>query len=212
MFTDEQLAAALQCPVTRAARWAPHLERAMQRFGITTGKRAALFLAQIGHESLGLARLEENLNYSAARLLEVFDKHFDARTAAAYARQPARIANRVYANRMGNGDEASGDGFRYRGRCPTQLTGRDNYARYGNMIGVDLVGHPDRALEVEIGAQVSAAYWRDCGLNALADAGDVLSISRRINLGTIRTTRMPHGMADRNLRSRRALDTLGVAA
>jgi putative chitinase len=211
VFNDEQLAAALKCPVARATRWAPHLRRSMQRNGITTGRRVAQFLAALGHESLGLARVEENLNYSEARLLEVFPKYFDRSTAAAYARQPERIANRVYANRMGNGPAASGDGFRYRGRSPIQLTGRDNYRAMGELLDHPLLEQPDLALREDVGSDIAAAWWRARGLNALADAADVLAISRVINLGTQRTTRMPIGMADRADRARNAMAALGVA-
>lgn len=211
MFTDQQLAQAVSCPIGRAARWAPHLKAAMQRFGITTARRAAHFLAQIGHESAGLSRVEENLSYSAARLLEVFPTHFNRVTAVEYARQPERIANRVYARRMGNGDERSGDGWRYRGRCPIQLTGRDNYRRMGELLGLPLLDMPQLAIETDTGALIAAAWWRENGLNALADADDVLAVSRRINCGTVRTTRVPNGLADRIERTKRAKAALGVA-
>jgi len=211
MFTDEQLAAALQCPVARATRWAPDLRRAMERNGITTGRRVAQFLAQLGHESIGLARLEENLSYSAQRLLEVFPDYFTPETAPLYARQPAKIANRVYGGRMGNGSESSCDGYRYRGRSPMQLTGLDNYAWMGGLIGQPLVEQPDLALRVDVGSQIAAAYWRARGCNALADGADVLAISRVINIGTHRTRRTPIGMADRSQRARRAMTVLQVA-
>ncbi|HEY5804853.1 MAG TPA: glycoside hydrolase family 19 protein [Lysobacter sp.] len=210
MFTDAQLAAAVQCPIARAARWQPHLVRSMTRFGITTRKRAAHFLAQLGHESLGLSRVEENLNYSAARLLEVFDRYFTRETAATYARQPELIANRVYANRNGNGDERSGDGWMFRGRCPIQLTGKDNYAAIGSAIGQPLVEQPALAIELAVGADISAAYWQATGLSGLADIDDVLAVSRRINLGTVKTGRMPNGVADRIERTKRAKAALGV--
>lgn len=211
MFTDAQLAAAVQCPLSRASRWLPHLQAAMKRYGITTKLRAACFLAQLGHESLGLSRTEENLNYSAQRLLEVFDGYFTKINVAAYARQPQKIANRVYAKRMGNGDEASGHGWRYRGRCPIQLTGLDNYRWLAELTGLPLVEKPDTALELQAGADIAAAYWRGTGLNALADANDVLGLSRKINLGTTKTKRMPHGLADRIDRTKRAKAALGVA-
>lgn len=211
MFTETQLAAALQCPLARAARWRPHLAASMQRFGITTRRRAVHFLAQLGHESGGLSRVEENLNYSAGRLLEVFDGHFNGATAADYAHHPERIANRVYANRNGNGPESSGHGWRYRGRCPIQLTFLSNYAHMGQLLGLPLVEQPDLALELEVGANIAAAYWRDRGLNALADGDDVLAISRRINLGTTNTKRMPNGLADRIARTKRARIALEAA-
>ena len=210
MFTDPQLAAAVGCPVARAARWTAPLYRAMTRCGITTRRRAVHFLAQIGHESAGLSRTEENLNYSAQRLREIWPSRFTAELAADYARKPERIANRVYAKRMGNGPESSGDGWRYRGRSPIQLTGRDNYTRMAEQTGLPLVDMPALAIEVEEGALIAATWWQANGLNVLADAGDILAVSRRVNLGTTKTTRTPHGLQDRIDRTRRAAAALGV--
>src|SRR3546814_11910437 len=110
---------------------------------MTTSLRWCHFIAQIAHESAGLSRTTENLNYSAAGLRKTFPKYFDRATAEAYARQPARIANRAYANRLGNGPEASGDGWRYRGRGLVQLSGQFNYNRPGERMGVDLVAVPE---------------------------------------------------------------------
>lgn len=211
MFTEPQLAAAVGCPPQRAARWAGPLYRAMTRCGINTRRRAVHFLAQIGHESAGLSRLEENLNYSAQRLLEVWPGRFTASEAAAYARQPSRIANRVYGGRMGNGNEASGDGWRYRGRSPIQLTGKSNYRRMAELTQLPLLDMPALAIEVEEGALIAATWWRANGLNTLADSGDVLSVSRRVNLGTADTRRTPNGLQDRVDRTRRAAAALGVA-
>ena len=210
MFTDQQLAAAVGCPVARAARWTAPLYRAMTRCGITTRRRAVHFLAQVGHESAGLSRTEENLNYSAQRLREIWPSRFTAELAADYARKPERIANRVYAKRMGNGPESSGDGWRYRGRSPIQLTGRDNYTRMAEQTGLPLVDMPALAIEVEEGALIAATWWQANGLNVLADAGDILAVSRRVNLGTTKTTRTPHGLQDRIDRTRRAAAALGV--
>lgn len=209
MFSAEQLAAAAGCPLPLAARWAAPLQRAMTRCGITTRRRAAHFLAQIGHESAGLSRTEENLNYSARRLREVWPRRFDADTAATYARQPERIANRVYALRMGNGDEASGDGWRFRGRSPIQLTGRDNYRHMAQLTGLPLVAMPQVAVEVDEGALIAASWWKANGLNGLADSGDILAVSRRVNLGTSNTTRIPNGLQDRIDRTHRAINALG---
>ena len=205
------LAIAVGCPEHRAAGWCGPLSRAMASAGITTPRRAAHFLAQLGHESAGLSRLEENLNYRAARLLEIWPNRFDAASAAAYASKPARIANRVYGGRMGNGDEASGDGWRYRGRSPIQLTGKDNYRAMGDLTGLPLLAVPELAAQLAEGALIAASWWQHNGLNALADQGDVLVISRRINLGTTRTQRTPNGLADRIARTRRALAALGAA-
>ena len=184
----------------------------MTRCGITTRRRAVHFLAQIGHESAGLSRTEENLNYSAQRLREIWPSRFTAEQAASYARQPERIANRVYAKRMGNGQESSGDGWRYRGRSPIQLTGKDNYARMAELTGLPLVDMPALAIEVEEGALVAAAWWQANGLNVLADSGDILAVSRRVNLGTTKTNAKPHGLQDRIDRTRRAAAALGGAS
>ena len=211
MFTETQLAAAVQCPTARAVRWLPHLQKAMQRFGITTARRAAAFLAQLGHESAGLSRIEENLNYSAGRLLEIFPKHINAGEAASFARQPERLANRVYANRMGNGKESSGDGWKFRGRGPIQVTGRENYRWIGTMLGVSLEDQPGLLLDLEFGAASAAAFWRGKGLNAVADAGDILSMSCKVNFCTVKLPRVPVGLADRIERTKRANAALGVS-
>lgn len=210
MVTDKQLAAAIGCPAVRAARWAAPLSRAMGLYGINTRRRAVHFLAQIGHESAGLFRTEENLNYSAHRLCEIWPSRFTAQQAAAYARQPERIANRVYANRMGNRNEASGDGWLYRGRSPIQLTGRSNYACMAELTGLPLLDMPALAIEVEEGALIAAVWWQANGLNTLADDGDILAVSRKVNLGTTSTRRRPNGLQDRIDRTHRAAAALGV--
>ena len=181
----------------------------MTRCGITTRRRVAHFLAQIGHESGSLTRTEENLNYSATRLRQIWPTRFTAETALNYANHPQRIANRVYANRMGNGDEASGDGWRYRGRSPIQLTGRDNYRRMADLTGLPLLSKPDLACNVTEGALIAATWWQANGLNPLADTGDTLAVSRRVNLGSATTTRTPNGLRDRIERTRRAGTVLG---
>jgi putative chitinase len=164
------------------------------KFQINTPLRVAHFLAQCGHESGGFRVTSENLNYSAKGLNGIFRKYFPTEaSAAAYARQPQKIANKVYANRMANGNEASGDGFRFRGRGYIQLTGRDNYTQFGKAIGVDIPSNPD--LVASKYALASAAwFWSKNGLNRLADGGAtdavVTSITRRVNGGTI-------GLADR---------------
>jgi putative chitinase len=113
------------------------------KFGITTNLRLAHFLAQCSLESTGFTATVENLNYSAQRLLQVFPKYFRGVDPNDYARNPEKIGNRVYANRMGNGDEASGDGFKYRGRGYIQLTGKNNYTSFSNFVGEDCVANPD---------------------------------------------------------------------
>jgi putative chitinase len=164
------------------------------KFQINTPLRLAHFLAQCGHESGGFRVTSENLNYSAKGLNGIFKKYFPTEAAAAaYARQPQKIANKVYANRMDNGSEASGDGYKFRGRGYIQLTGRANYTLFGKAIGEDIANNPD--LVSGKYALLSAAwFWSKNGLNKLADggAGDavVTSITKRVNGGTI-------GLADR---------------
>ena len=210
MLNDATLAAATGAPAARAARWGDAYRAACAEFGIDTPRRLACFFGQLSHESNALSRTEENLNYSAPRLLEVFDGYFDAKSAQTYARKPEAIANRVYANRMGNGSSANGDGWKYRGRCHVQLTFRNNYRHIGSIIGVDIEANPALALEIPTAARIAAAYWKDAGLNALADQYDVLGIGRRINIGTTRTKRLPNGHDDRIACTKRAAAALGV--
>ena len=129
MITDDELRQILPAlPPEKRAEYLPHMQIAMAEFGITTRLREAAFLSQIAHESQGLMRLEENLNYSAQRLRAVFPKRFPTDAIAnAFARQPEKIANSIYANRIGNGPPESGDGFRYRGRGFIQITGKEGY-------------------------------------------------------------------------------------
>jgi putative chitinase len=170
-------------------------------FEINTSMRMAAFLAQVAHESGNFRSVRENLNYSADGLRKIFPKYFTDVDPNLYARQPEKIANRVYANRMGNGPESSGDGWAYRGRGLIQLTGKFNYIQCGNALGVDLVNDPSY-LETPIGAARSAGwYWSSRGLNAFADKGDMTSITRRINGGTI-------GLEDRIKHYRHALHVL----
>lgn len=210
MLTAPQLAQIMQCPLARAQRWVAPFNAAMKRFGINTPVRAAYFLAQVGHESLSLSRVEESLSYSRERLLEVFGKYIEGPEAAAFVHQPARLGNRVYANRNGNGNEASGDGYAYRGRGPMMHTGRGNYRHIGQLIGQPLEEMPALLIEPEIGAMAAAAFWHDNRLNTYADQRDVLAVSRVVNLGNARSRATPNGMADRTARTNRALAALGA--
>lgn len=210
MVTTAQLAQIMQCPLARSQRWAPPLSAAMKRFSINTPVRAAYFLAQVGHESLSLSRVEESLSYSRERLLEVFGKYVEGGEAATFVHQPAKLGSRVYANRNGNGSEASGDGFVYRGRGPMMHTGRGNYRHIGGVIGQPLEEVPALLIEPEIGAMAAAAFWHDNRLNAHADQRDVLAVSRVVNLGNARSRATPNGMADRTARTHRALAALGA--
>ena len=166
----------------------------------------AAFLAQLAHESGQLRRWNENLGYRWQGLRQVFPKYFKTDAEAqAFDRQDERIANRVYGGRLGNGPEESGDGWRYRGRGPIQLTGKDNYRTCGAAIGVDLVSQPERLETPEVGCLAAGWFWTKRGLNALADAGDFVTITKKINGGLI-------GLEDREAFWERAKAAFGVAA
>lgn len=161
------------------------LNELLPKYEINTKDRICAFLAQCGHESAGFKILSENLNYSKDGLLKTFSKYFNESTATAYARQPEKIASKVYANRMGNGDEASKDGFTYRGRGAIQLTGKNNYQAFATAIGKSL---PETVAYCGTlaGALESACwYWKTNGLNAFADKKDVIGMTKKINGGLI---------------------------
>lgn len=162
------------------------LQDACDRFEITSVSRLSCFLAQVAHESGGFNAVKENLNYSAKGLNGTFRKYFPTiEDAQPYERKPEAIANRVYANRMGNGDEASGDGFKHRGRGLIQLTGHDNYAAFAADVGMT-IDEAIEYLETYEGAAMSAAwFWWKNNLNDLADKEDMLTLTKRINGGTI---------------------------
>jgi putative chitinase len=167
----------------KADIYAPELSYAMDEFAIDTPARAAPFLANAGHESAQLSRLVENLNYSAERLMQVWPKRFSAALAARVARHPESIANIAYANRMGNGDEDSGDGWRYRGMGLFQITGKTNQFEAADALGVPRESIGDY-LVTPLGASRSAGwFWTTRKLNVMADAGDFEGIVRRINGG-----------------------------
>jgi putative chitinase len=164
------------------------------KFQINTPLRLAHFLAQCGHESGGFKATSENLNYSAKGLMGIFKKYFPTEALAnAYQRNPQKIANKVYANRMANGDEASGDGYKFRGRGYIQLTGKDNYTQFGKAIGEDILSNPD-VVSGKYALLSAAWFWSKNGLNNLSDGGAtdavVTTITKRVNGGTI-------GLADR---------------
>jgi putative chitinase len=151
-------------------------------YGLTTKLRIAHFMAQIEHES-GLKAVSENLNYSAQGLIQTFSKYFDTNESLLYARKPEKIANRVYANRMGNGNEASGEGWKYRGRGFIQITGKINYHQLAIDTDLDCLKNPDLLLE-EVNAMISALwFWNLKGLNKLADKDDLKGITKRVNGG-----------------------------
>lgn len=164
------------------------------KFAINTPLRLAHFLSQCGHESGNFKVVNENLNYRAKSLRSIFKKYFtDDATALLYERKPEKIANIVYASRMGNGDKASGDGYKFRGRGYIQLTGKDNYTAFGKAIGVDILANPD-LVATKYPLLSAAWYWNSRKLNAVADQGAtdavVTKATKLVNGGTI-------GLADR---------------
>jgi putative chitinase len=162
------------------------------KFEINTIERIAMFLAQVGHESGGLSVIQENLNYRAERLAVVFPKYFKGINTSEYAHNPEKIANRVYANRMGNGDEKSGDGYKYRGRGLIQLTGRNNYSSFASDMGMN-INKVIEYLSTPEGATMSAGwYWNKNNLNQWADNSDVLTVTKKINGGTIGLAEREH--------------------
>lgn len=183
-MTLDQLQKILPNAGPRAGVFVGPLNAAMEEFEITTPERVAMFIAQVAHETRELNALVENMNYSAAGLRGGFSKYFDAEAAAEYARQPERIGNRAYANRMGNGDEASGHGFRFRGRGLLHATGRDMYAKLSDALGLPLIGHPELLERPEEGSRAGAWIWAvEKDLNPIADRGDFRLITKRINGG-----------------------------
>lgn len=187
-----------------AKNWHSALIQLLPDYEINTPKRIAAFIAQCAHESGGFKFLRENLNYKAESLLKVFPKYFkDMATAQAYAKQPQKIANRVYANRMGNGDEASGDGWRYCGRGLIQLTGKDNYSWFAASIETPVEQVTEYLETFEGAAQSACWFWETNGLNKEADAGDIKTMTRKINGGFI-------GLEDRIKHYNHALHVLGV--
>lgn len=165
----------------------------MEKFSINTPLRLAHFLAQCGHESGGFKAIQENLNYSADGLKKIFPKYFPGNLAESYARNPEKIASKVYGGRMGNGGEETKEGFKFRGRGYIQLTGKDNYTAFAKSIGEDTVANPD-LVATKYPLASAAWFFSKNGLNAIADRGaddaTVTTVTKRVNGGTI-------GLADR---------------
>ena len=188
--------------------WVDAMNEVFPKYEINTPERIASFIAQCGHESGGWRVFSENLNYSAKALDAIFGKYFKraARDSEPYHRQPEKIANVVYANRMSNGDTESGDGWKYRGRGPIQLTGKANYSAFASDMDVDVVDNPDMVSEDKEVALMSAIwYWNKNGLNRYADSGDIKTMTKRINGGYI-------GLEDRIHHWKEALHMLGSDA
>jgi putative chitinase len=174
-------------------------------YEINTPERVAAFIAQCAHESGYFRFLRENLNYRAESLIKTFPRHFKTlEEAKRYERKPEMIANKVYANRMGNSDEASGDGWRYLGRGLIQLTGKNNYTLFAASIDTPLEEIPEYLQTFEGAIQSACWFWEQNNLNRFADSRDIVTMSKRINGGTI-------GMEDRIMKYNKALKVLGAA-
>jgi len=185
-------------------QWHNALSQLLPDYEINTPQRIAAFVAQCAHESGGFIFLTENLNYRAESLLKLFPKYFKSMSEAqAYERKPEKIANRIYADRMGNGNEASGDGFKYRGRGLIQLTGKTNYTWFAASLEIS----PEEAAEYtqtfEGAAQSACWFWETNKINTFADKNDIVGMTKRINGGTI-------GLDDRIKHYEHALHVLGA--
>jgi putative chitinase len=187
--------------------WHDAMSKILPDYDINTTKRIAAFVAQCAHESGNFRAIKENLNYRAVTLRKIFPKYFPtdalAQQYASFPNKAERIANRVYANRMGNGDEASGDGYKYCGRGLIQLTGKNNYTLYAQSLEISVEEASEHLLTFEGCVQSAAWFWESNNLNRWADAGDILTLTRRINGGTI-------GLDDRIKHYKHALHVLGV--
>ena len=184
-------------------KWLGPLEETFAKYDISTPKRQAAFIGQCQHESANFKTLEENLHYKAESLMKVWPSRFtDKIVADAYANNPEKIANKVYGGRMGNGNEESGDGWKYHGRGLIQLTGKENYERCGASINVDLINNPDYLLDPKYATLSAGWFWNRKGLNELADAKDIETMTKRINGGLI-------GFDDRKIKIAKALSVLG---
>ena len=203
-MNTEQLAKILKMKPAKAGEWIDAINATFEKFDISTPERQACFLGQCAHESGGFTALSENLNYSASSLCRVWPKRFPTVADGQNCeRNPQKIANRVYANRMGNGDEESGEGYAYRGRGLIQLTGKANYEACGAALGVDLVSNPDLVATPEYAALSAGWFWSKNKLNAYADKNDMEGLTKKINGGT-------HGIEDRVARTQLALDVLSA--
>jgi putative chitinase len=184
--------------------WHSAISEILPVYDINTPERVAAFIAQCAHESGNFRWLKENLNYRAEGLNKTFKKYFPTlEEAKPYEKNPQKIANRVYANRMGNGDESTGDGFRYLGRGLIQLTGKNNYTLFAAAIDTPLEEIPEYLQTFEGAVQSACWFWEQNNLNQWADKKDILTLTKRINGGTI-------GLEDRIKHFNHALHVLGV--
>ena len=182
-------------------KWLEPLNAVFAKYDISTPVRQAFFVGQCVHESGNFKVVEENLNYKPETLMKVWPSRFpDMETANKYAHNPQMLANKVYAGRLGNSQE--NDGYNFRGRGVIQLTGRENYDRCGKAIGVDLISQPQLLVEPNYAAMSAGWFWNKAGLNALADAQDTETMTKRINGGLV-------GLDDRKAKIGKALSVLG---
>jgi putative chitinase len=166
--------------------WVEPLEEVFHRYEINTPERQAAFIGQCAHESMNFTRLEENMNYSAEGLMKTWPSRFPTLEAAKpYHRNPEKIANKVYAGRMGNGPEETGEGWLYHGRGLIQLTGKDNYTLAGDALNMDFIHSPDYVLVPKYAALTAGWFWNKRNLNKEADAKDFTGMTKKINGGTI---------------------------
>jgi putative chitinase len=183
-------------------KWLEPLNETFERYGINTPIRQASFIGQCGHECANFKILEENLQYRAETLMRIWPKRFPTlEFAKQYEKNPKKIANSVYANRMGNRDEASGDGYRFRGRGCLQSTGSAQYYHTGKALGVDLIMEPDLLATPKYAALSAGYFWETHKLNELADLRDFTKMTKKINGGTI-------GLDDRIKHINHAFDVL----
>jgi putative chitinase len=201
MITQKLLIDSQTCTPAMAEKWAIPLQVVCDKYEINTQERVAGFLAQVGHESGGFRFTTEDLHYRAETLTRLWPQRFPMGVAESYAMQPEKIANRAYADRMGNGDEASGEGWLYRGRGLIQLTGKNNYADFSLSADNEALIKPDLVAEPELAALSAGWFWMRNGLNALADAKDIVGMTKRINGGT-------NGLDDRQMRYSRLISCL----
>jgi putative chitinase len=182
-------------------KWLAPLEETFAKYDISTPIRQACFMGQCAHESGNFKTLQENLNYSAEGLMKTWPSRFSTKEIAdQYARQPAKIAGKVYNGRLGNTSEE--EASMYLGRGLIQLTGRENYANCGTALGIDLIGNPNLLIEPKYAALSAGWFWNKKGLNGLADTSDFETMTKRINGGLI-------GLEDRKVKIAKALTVLG---
>jgi putative chitinase len=182
--------------------WHDALSKLLPDYEIDTIQRIAAFIAQCSHESAGFTAIQENLNYRAESLMRVWPKYFPTIDIAnAYAHKPEMIANRAYANRMGNGDEMSGDGWRYCGRGLIQLTGKSNYKAFADSLDMNINEVPEYLATFEGAAQSACWFWENNNLNRFADNDDILGLTKAINGGTL-------GLEDRKAHYQHAISIL----